>query len=270
MTGVENGNGDYADRNRRGGSKGDSSSNYRSGSGGGSGECIYLRSDAVCRGVSYICEQDAERPKIGRANSAVIVGQDVEEGDSGDSKHGARNLEGDDVLPSEAFGSDESIRALKSSKGSKSGRDYRSFRTGMGKGGKVINVMSSLQTKPYRQVGQTRYVIMPATSELCRRSDPCDYGGDGGGGTSLRSGSTLSKGYAGSAPSPTPHCDTPTRRPTLAPTPSCEVDVSCFLYVSPAVCIEELNLLRRLILYIHDVFLSLSNVLIKFLVLPFI
>ena len=232
LTGVENGNGDYADRNRRGGSKGDSSSNYRSGSGGGSGECIYLRSDAICRGVSYICEQDAKRLKIGRASSAVVVGQDVGEDDSNDSKHGARNLEGDDFLPSEAFGSDESVRALKSSKGSKSGRGYRSFRTGKGKGGKVINVVSSLRTKPYRQVGQKRYVIMPATSELCRRSDPCDYGGGGGGGTSLRSGSTFSKGYP-VTPSPTPYCDTPTRRPTLAPTPPCEVDVSCLLCIMP-------------------------------------
>ena len=228
LTGVGSGNGDYADRNRRGGSKGDSSLNYRSGSGGGSGECIYLRSDAICRGVSYICEQDAKRLKIGRASSAVVVGQDVGEDDSNDSKHGARNLGGDDFLPSEAFGSDESVRALKSSKGSKSGRGYRSFRTGKGKGGKVINVVSSLRTKPYRQVGQRRYVIMPATSELCRRSDLCDHGS---GDTSLRSGSSFSKGYADNTPSPTPYCDTPTRRPTLAPTPPCEVDVSCF-YVS--------------------------------------
>ena len=231
LAGAENGNGDYADRNRRGGSKGDSSSNYRSGSGAGSGECIYLRSDAVCRGVSYICEQDAERLNIGRASSTVVVvGQSVEDDDSNDSKHGRRNLDGDVLFPPETLSSDgESMRALKSSKGSKSGRDFRSFRTGKGKGGKVINVVSSLRTKPYRQVGQKRYVIMPASSELCRRSDPCDYGVGGGGGTRLRTGSTFSKGRAGSTPSPTPYCDTPTRRPTMAPTPPCKVEVSCDL-----------------------------------------
>ena len=234
LAGVENGNGNYADRNRRGGSKSDSSSNYRSGSGAGTGtgECIYLRSDAVCRGVSYICEQDAERLNISKASSAVVVvEQSVEEDNSNDSKHGRRNLDGDDFFPPETLSSDgESMRALKSSKRSKLGRDFRSFRAGKGKGGKIINAVSSLRTKPYRQVGQKRYVIMPATSELCRRSDPCDYGGGGGGGTSLRSGSTFSKGYP-VTPSPTPYCDTPTRRPTLAPTPPCEVDVSCF-YVS--------------------------------------